>query len=150
MAVGQTGHPLHRHGALLEVHHEVAYHGDHLGQHADVDDEQGEIADRERARLQAVGRRQQDQAGAKRGRVPEERMERLTEQSIANGGMQPLLVQFLHMREHVFLGSCKLNGLDAFHGLADRSGDLLGRSPAGLSEATNVLGHQSCGHDHRE
>ena len=150
LVVGQPGHPLHRHGALLEMHHEVADLGDDLGQYADVDDEHGEVADGERTRREAVGRRQQDQTGTQRGRVPEERVEGLAEQPIADRRVQPSLVQLLHMGEHVLLSARQLDRLDPFHRLTDRSGNLLGRPATRFAEAPDVLADQSgCG-DHRE
>ena len=86
----QGDHPLERDAGLPPLDREVARHGHELRQGPNVRDEQGEVADGERPGAEAPRRDEKDEPSAQGGGVPEERVQRLGEQAVADGSVQPL------------------------------------------------------------
>ena len=126
-------------------------HMDVLGDEPHEVDEQGEVSDRQFARLpDAVGRKQQHQASAEVDRVPEESIQPLLEDPVAHHDLLAL-VEPAQMADHTVLGARQLDRLNPAEDLTDGAGDLpggfSGLPPGTLHHRAGPLGQN---HHHNE
>ncbi len=102
-----------------------------LAHRAEVVDEEGEVADRERAGAQRPGGEEQDQPGPQAGAVGENRAQGARQHGVAERQPAPLLVEAAEVRDQVRLRPGKLHRLHRLEPLAERAGHAV-RRPAAL------------------
>ena len=122
--------PVQGHADLPVAHQRPAHLGGHPLGPAQVEDEEGQVADREALGAEGAGSGDQDEAGADVLDVGEDGIEAFAEQDIPKGRALALGIELVEAVQHPVLGVGHLDRLGRAEHLSYEAGHVPGRLPA--------------------